>query len=221
MAKHSYTVTCASAFKAAVEKLARARHVNVADLARSAILLLPAEMIEAFPDPGEPLGDDRERVVLKSGPSRGRPWQRKPRLQVRLPFGTNVRTVRRALNLMLSLAADERGLALTKGRAAEAEVQAQAVRETSEALEILRQENERLRAMLSALIPEPLSGGVTSRSDALFVMGFPPGSHPTGAELKERFRTLATIHHPDSLFGDHQRMSLLNAAMNHLKRGGF
>ena len=83
--KHSYTVPCASDFRDAVEALAVKRHVNVGDLARSILLVMPANFVADFPDPGEPAAEDRETVVLKSGPAEGRPWRRKPRLQVRMP----------------------------------------------------------------------------------------------------------------------------------------
>jgi len=67
--KHSYTVPCASPFRDAVETLADRRKVNVGDLARSILLVVPPEMVAAFCDPGEPPIEDRETVVLKSGPA--------------------------------------------------------------------------------------------------------------------------------------------------------
>ena len=86
-----------------VSKLAERRSVNVADLARSVLLVVPEDVIRDFPDPGGPPPGDREETVLKSGPSAGRPWRRKPRLQARLSPGYDVSVVRRALNLALIL----------------------------------------------------------------------------------------------------------------------
>lgn len=82
-----------------------------------------------------------------------------------------------------------------------------------------REELERLRSIISVLSFDPLPRGIRSREDALHILGFPPGSLPDGKVLKIRFRTLATIHQPDSGHGNHVRMSQLNEAMAHLKRG--
>ena len=83
--KNSYTIPCSSGFRDRVQALANVRDVNVGDLARSVMLVVPAEAIAATADPGEPAANDRETVVLKSGRGAGKPWRRKPRLQVRLP----------------------------------------------------------------------------------------------------------------------------------------
>ena len=99
--KLSYTIPCSSSFRDTITALAVKSRVNVADLARSALLLVPREIIRQIPDPGGPKPGDREETVLKSGPSKGRPWRRKPRLQARLSAGYDVSTVRRALNLVL------------------------------------------------------------------------------------------------------------------------
>ncbi|HSV28224.1 MAG TPA: hypothetical protein VLL76_01660, partial [Candidatus Omnitrophota bacterium] len=104
--KHSYTVPCASAFREAVEALAARRRVNVGDIARSVLLVMPADTIAQYPDPGEPPADDRETVILKSGPAQGRPWRRKPRLQVRMAPGYEIPFIRRALAIALAV---ERG----------------------------------------------------------------------------------------------------------------
>ena len=67
--KQSYAVPCASTFRDAVLALAVARNVNVGDIARSVMLILPEAAIAATPDPGEPAAKDRETIILKSGPS--------------------------------------------------------------------------------------------------------------------------------------------------------
>ena len=64
----------------------------------------------------------------------------------------------------------------------------------------------------------PLADGVRTRAEGLFVLGFPPGSRPDIGVLRGRFRMLATIHHPDSGYGSHDRMSQLNSAMDILQR---
>ncbi len=206
--KVSYAISCSSEFRDAVIALADAKKVNVGDIARSAMLTLPAEAIENFPDPGEPDGDDREVVILKSGPSEGKPWRRKPRLQVRMPAGFDVLAIRKALGLALKLDGDELNVALEDAESLNL-VDAMAARD---------EENLRLKSIISALSFDVLPGGVRSRNEALFVLGFPPESKPDLNVLKARFRMLATIHHPDSGVGDHGRMSQLNEAVALLRR---
>jgi hypothetical protein len=192
-------------------QLAERRQSNVADLARSALLLLPEDVLRQIPDPGGPAAGDREQTVLKSGPSAGRPWRRKPRLQVRLPAGYAVPTVRRALNLLLFLSRNEREIDIHDP----AETKRQQTSEDKD----MAEEIERLRGIVSVLSFDPLSGGVRSRMDALHVLGFAPSNRPNRDEIRARFRALAAVHHPDGNFGDHQRMSQLNAAMDILGSG--
>jgi len=217
--KHSYTVPCSSAFREAVEALAEQRQVNVGDLARSVLLVVPAEGVEQFPDPGEPPSHDRETVILKSGPAEGRPWRRKPRLQVRMPPGHGIPFIRRALGLALALAEGKLAVAISDPsapvqRPAPEPVPAPVIEAAPEADEL-----DRLRAIISTLAFDPLPDGVRSRSDALHVLGFSPGAKPDSRTVRAKFRLLATIHHPDSDHGDHERMSQLNQAMALLRNG--
>ena len=209
--KISYTIPCASSFRDAVVRLAERRRSNVADLARSALLLLPEEALRRIPDPGEPATGDREQTVLKSGPSAGRPWRRKPRLQVRLPAGYAVPTVRRALNLLLFLSRNERAIDISDP----AEAKPLPVSQDR----AMTEEIERLRTIVAVLSFKPLSGGVRSRMDALHVLGFAPSNRPSRDEIRTRFRALAAVHHPAGRFGNHQRMSQLYAAMEILGGG--
>jgi hypothetical protein len=219
--KHSYTVPCSSAFREAVEALAETRQVNVGDLARSVLLVVPADEVERFPDPGDPPSHDRETVILKSGPAEGRPWRRKPRLQVRMPPGHGVLFIRRALGLALALA--EGRLTVTLADPAAPAQRPEPAPEPIPApppvleAEPNAEELERLRAIISTLAFEPLPEGVRTRTDALHVLGFSPGAKPDSRMVRAKFRLLATIHHPDSDHGDHQRMSQLNQAMALLK----
>ena len=209
--KVSYTIPCASTFRNEVTRLAERRGSNVADLARSALLLVPEEALRRMADPGEPAADDREQTVLKSGPSEGRPWRRKPRLQVRLPTGYEVSTVRRALNLFLFLNRNERQIEISDpNQAKERKVAADRA---------LNEEIGRLKAIISVLSFSPLAGGVRSRMEALHVLGFAPSERPRRDAVRARFRVLATVHHPDGHLGSHQRMSQLNAAMEILSSG--
>lgn len=234
--KHSYTIPCASEFRDAVTALSRRRRVNVGDLARSVLLVVPADVIETFPDPGEPSQADRETVILKSGAAKGRPWRRKPRLQVRMTPGYDVEFMRKALGIALALARGDTAVRLTGsgsetgpgdqgvatpgdgGAASAAEAAGDPAESRGPVVD--PEEITRLRTIVSVLSFEPLPNGVKSRGDALYVLGFPPGHLPDATSLRARFRMLATIHHPDSEYGDHRRMSQLNTAMDILRRGG-
>lgn len=240
--KQSYTLSCPSEFRDAILTLARRRRVNAADVARSVMLVVPASTIKAFGDPGEPVQNDRETVVLKSGRAEGRPWRRKPRLQVRLPSGLDIPFIRKALNLALALDTGFLHLHLGPGPREEApppppplplpepepepepEIRIAVPppkpdgRDYLAEIHDLHEELEQLRATVSVLAFDPLPGGVTSRAEALHVLGFPPYSDPDTRMIKLRFRMLATVHHPDNPYGSHSRMSQLNAAMDLLRK---
>lgn len=217
--KHSYTVPCASAFRDAAEALAHKRRVNVGDIARSILLVMPQAVIDGYPDPGEPKSDDRETVILKSGPALGRPWRRKPRIQVRMAPGYSIEQIRKALGIALAI---ESGVVqpqllspdhATKAKEPEPVEAAVPAVDTFDTPSPLREELERLRAIVNVLSFDPLPDGVSTADEALHVLGFPPRSQPRFQEIRARFRILATIHHPDSSHGNHQRMSQINQAM--------
>jgi len=217
--KHSYTVPCSSAFRDAVMSLAHKKMVNVADLARSVLLVVDYYTIDSFEDPGEPQSGDRETVHLKSGPSKGRPWRRKPRLQIRMSPGFSIQMIRKALNMALAVEAGDVNIKPLTPEEEKAALEAQARKniESDHALVQAAEEVERLRAIVSVLSFDPLPNGVASRADALHVLGFSPGVRPDFNVVRGRFRMLATIHHPDGEYGSHERMSQLNAAMDILR----
>ena len=222
--KHSYTIPCASAFRDAVEALAAKRRVNVGDIARSVLLVMPAPVIAAFADPGDPEAGDRETVILKSGPAQGRPWRRKPRLQVRMAPGYDVTFIRRALALALAMDSGAMAIRLEDPNARPEPKpepppppQPPPPPDTGRAIEAATEEVERLKAIVSVLAFDPLPHGIASRDEALHVLGFPPGARPDKRTIRARFRMLATIHHPDSHYGSHHRMSQLNQAMEYLR----
>lgn len=209
--KKSYAIACASAFRDDVLALAARRGVNVGDLARSVMLVAPQAAVAAMADPGEPQAGDRETIILKSGPGAGKPWRRKPRLQVRLPAGHTVPELRRALNLALAMDAGAQKIRVEDGK------QPGVVARLGDATV----EIDRLRAVIRALSFSPLRDGVKTRTDALYVLGFPPNAKLGAAVIKTRFRSLAAIHHPDSDHGDTRRMSQLNAAMAKMRALGL
>ncbi|MDC0189623.1 J domain-containing protein [Rhodospirillales bacterium] len=202
--KSSYTIPCASSFRDAISALAVSLRGNVADVARSILLTVPEEVIRSIPDPGGPPPGDREQTLIKSGPSAGKLWQRKPRIQVRLRSGYDVSTVRRALNIALRINNGSLELKLANPNALSPE---------TEPDQKLSGEVERLKKIISVLAFDPLQEGVSTSEEALHVLGFAPRENPDKATVRARFRTLATIHHPDSHDGSHHRMSQLNTAM--------
>jgi hypothetical protein len=208
--KRSYTINCSSTFRDSVLALAERRGANAADIARSIILVFPKEIIASYPDPGGPGRDDRETVTLKSGPSAGRPWQRKPRLQVRMINGFDSDYIRRALAI---------ALAMEDGKV-QLELDAPGIlpKTKSQVTHELEETVSRLNATISTLNFEPLINGVETREEALHVLGYFPKQRPSMELIRNRFRTLAAIHHPDSDHGNHTRMSQLNDAMSILKR---
>ena len=125
--------------------------------------------------------------------------------------------IRRSLAVALAVGEDRLKVRLEEaGAAAVAEVEpyGQETIETAAAVALreLHDEDERLRTIVPALSFEPIAGGVTTRQDALHVIGLPPGSRPDPQALRSRFRRLATILHPDGAYGSHRRMAQINAA---------
>jgi hypothetical protein len=198
--KQSYTIPCSSTFRDAILDLAQRQKVNVADLVRSVMLMVPQERVTDFPDPGNPEKNDRETIILQSGKAKGRPWRRKPRLQVRMVPGCEPSILRRALGLALALDKNELCLSV-------------------EGVPKKEDELQQFREVVSLLSFDPLINGIKSRPEALYVFGFSPSSLPDTKTIRTRFRALAAIHHPDSPYGDNHRMSQLNAAMEHLRQG--
>ena len=208
----SYIVPCSSSFRDRVTAFADSQGASVADLARGVLLLVPNETVMATDDPGEPAPDDREVVKLQSGPSKGRTLRRKPRLQLRLPIGYDIARLRRALSLALNMAEGEKTLSVESADDRKKRSDDQATRAR------LEEDIEQLQRIIGDLAFEPLREGISSRSEALHVMGFAPTAVPDQKAIRGRYRRLALVFHPDSPFGDHQRMSQLNEALEKLTR---
>jgi hypothetical protein len=117
----------------------------------------------------------------------------------------------------MALAMDRGEVAVSVAKGSLIEEQRIGREEQSSKLVEINEELDRLRTIVSVLAFEPLPDGVRTRGDALHVLGFPPSSEPDTRTLRAKFRMLATIHHPDSHYGSHQRMSQLNQAMEFLR----
>ena len=125
--------------------------------------------------------------------------------------------VRRALNLALKLNQGDLTPKLEKARPDTGTLETRkptGPRVSPQPSPALLEEVDRLQSIVSALMFEPLEEGVTTLADAQHVMGFAPSDRPDKATVRARFRKLAAIHHPDGNYGNHQRMSQLNAAMD-------
>ena len=208
----SYVVPCTSAFRNRVSDLADTRSASAADLARAIILLVPMKTIMAAPDPGGPAPDDRDSVVLQSGPSKGRVLKRKPRLQLRLPAGLDVSTIRRALGLAVEMSTGDSNIAVeTTDDREERKTLERDVRRMSEELDTFRR-------IVDDIAFDPLPNGINTRGEALHILGFSPVAVPDERAIRSRFRKLAMIYHPDSPLGDHTRMTQLNEALDRLTR---
>ena len=205
--KKSYTIPCSSIFRKEIIELANSLKSNVADLARSILLLIPKDQILSVPDPGGPLPQDREHKLIKSGPSAGKVWKLKPRLQVRLPEGYTISVVRRALNIALRLNKQHLVLTLNEPKALSA---------PPELHTDLLDQVERLHNIISILSFTPLEQRITTPNQALYILGFAPDANPDTQIIHARYRKLAGIHHPDSSVGDTDRMTQLNAALDFL-----
>jgi hypothetical protein len=218
MSKIACTIPCSSDFRDRVEALAAIRGVNVADIARSVMLTVPEADLRRAPDPGGPGPDDRETVTLRTGRSAGREMRRKPRLQLRLPAAADPALIRKALKIALDLADGNADLALRLPGDAPPPPPGPGPEEQRLAEEnrTLRDQIDRLRSIVGVLSQDVPPDGVASARDALHVLGFAPGANPGKAEIRARFRMLATVHHPDGELGSHERMSLLNQAVGTL-----
>ncbi len=207
MAKKSYTVFCASSFRDAVEQLAANQNASLADLAQSVLLLMSQDQVGALPDPGEPDLSDRETVVLKSGPSKGRKMRRKPRLQLRMNADYTPPLIRKALGLMLAM----------NDNRYQIKIENMLVGNSEEKVKDLSDKNMRLHNIVHALSFTPLRNGVQTTQEALYVLGFSPNEHPPKRLVREKFKMLAMIYHPDSPYaGDNTRMAQLNEAVKFL-----
>jgi hypothetical protein len=206
----AYVVPCTSSFRDAVLRLADKRQASPSDLARAVLLLIPRDILARTADPGEPAPEDRERIALQSGASRGRVLKRKPRLQMRLPVGYAHADLRRALALALAMAKGDAELAVVTAADRKAEAAVERARDE------MSDENATLRGLIADLAMPVLPRGIQTRSEALFALGFPPSAVPDAGTIRRRWRRMAMIYHPDSAFGDHDRMSQLNQALEKL-----
>ena len=133
-------------------------------------------------------------------------------MQLRLPKGHTEAELRRALALALEMGAGERSLSM------ESKEDRSRRRQDDARVRDINEENQQLRRIVEDVSFVPIRDGVASRNEALHVLGFAPNSIPDFSQVRQRFRKLAMVYHPDSPFGDHQRMSQLNQALETLTR---
>ena len=244
----SYIVTCATLFRDQIQTLADQRQVSAADLVRAVLLLVSPHDLSEVSDPGDADEDDRETVIVQSGAAKNRILKRKPRLQLRLPATLTDADIRKALSLALQMDREgwlfRTPQSLTRDPTPETISDAERPAKTPididippsdahldnttpiktelevavEALQESQDEIKRLHQMIAKLRFTPLDDGVRTRAEALFILGLPPHKFPDSKTIKDRFRLMAKIVHPDSLLGDHHRMAQLNDALRLLKQ---
>lgn len=211
----SYVIPCPSSFRDAVLDLAARRGLTATDIALGVLTLVDPATVDRTADPGEPPPGDRERVRLKSGPRKGRSLTRKPRLQVRLPFGLDHARVRRALTLAIEIDTGRQRLSIAAPedetrRTAQLATQQDALARAEEAL-------AEMRATVDLIAFDANGQGISSAEQASYILGLPPGTPLNRDLVKSRFRQLSRVFHPDRPTGDTARMSLLIDAVRYLE----
>jgi hypothetical protein len=199
----SYVVPCSSQFRDAVLALAERRQAQPGELVKAVFLMVEPVRITEHVDPEEPHADDRETVVLQSGPQAGRAIRRKPRLQLRLPAGFSVPFLRKALALALDMADQSVLVELRHRTVPHPDVR---VGHLEQKIADLDAEIQTLREVLTRVAFRPLSDGVVTEADARYVLGLTPREQVGGDIVKQRFKLLAQAFHPDRRWGDKSRM---------------
>ncbi len=206
------SISCSKEFRDEICALAERRKVSVAALLRAVYILLPLNIIEKFEDPGEPTRQERDIVVLKSGAQKGQTIHRKPRLQLRLPTELEGKDspsiIRRALALAIALERQEWQLSI---ESASQQKQKQNLQNKNDSrMQELERGIERLAFV-------PLNSNCRTLEDACYILGIRAGRRPTEKLVRQRFRDLASVFHPDAINGDNERMSQINQAMRLFK----
>ena len=206
------SISCSKVFRDEVSALAQRRGVSVAALVRAVYILLPINVIEKFGDPGEPTRQERDIVILKSGAQKGQTIQRKPRLQLRLPAKLDAKQsssiIRRALAIAIALEKQEWELSI---ESTQQQKQKQNLQNKADSrLQELERGIERLAFV-------PLEANCRTLEDACYILGIRAGRKPTEKLVRQRFRDLASVFHPDAIKGDNERMSQINQAMQLFK----
>ncbi len=223
----SYILPCPGWFRDAIESVTGRRGVSASDLVRSVQLLVPDAVVETIPDPGAPGPDDRDRILLRSGPRQGHWLKRKPRLQLRLPDGLSDAYLRRALALALTLSDGDVHLVLDPScietTAAAGSTSSSAVGNPEQVaiierdLAAARETADEFRALVSLMAFDIPPDGISGPAEARYVLGFPPDARLDRRQVKARFRMLSQIYHPDRPTGDTRRMAVLIDAARYLE----
>lgn len=173
-----YRISCEAGFAEAVAALAARRGCDPSDLAVAALLLAPDKVA----DPGG-----------------GGAW-----LDLLLPAGYDVATLRRALAAAVALADPERQLAHRTE-----------IDRMSATVESLGHRNRALSRALERVSFQPLDGKLTEVRDAARLFGFINEWCFDEDRVVRRFRELAPVYHPDTgIVACRERMAQLIEARN-------
>ncbi len=244
--KKSYTISCSSEFRQKISDLAEEKGVNIADIARSVVIMLPKNTIQAYADPGDAEVGDRDSVTSINTDGTKKTWMRKPRIQVRLGDGYDSVMIRKALNIALHMAHGNMDVELlskqqkTNIQNIQAEYlslkeklklkheqmdleKEQAKNNTTnevdskDELKKAYSELDRLSMIVNILTFESIETGIKTKNQALHVMCLTPDIKHIFKDIKDRYRLLSRIHHPDSPYGSTEKMAILNDAFAYLK----
>ena len=137
---------------------------------------------------------------------------RKPRLQIRLAAKMNEKNnhklIRKALALAIALEKQEWALSV------ESTVEKK-IKKNIETKNINRVEE--LEKGIDKLAFTPLEANCRTLEDACYILGIKASKRPSEKLVRQKFRDLASVFHPDAIKGDHVRMSQINQAMQLFK----
>lgn len=207
--RQACAVVCAASLRDAVLRLAQRRGLTPSELAEAALALLSPAVAAVVADPGPPENSEREyrEVTLASG--RRRRIGRLPGLRLRLSGEPTPAAVRQALSLALAL--DDLQAYRLLPAAEQQQTAAQIAR--------LETHNRELRAALDRVTFKTLPTRTLTPKQAAHILGFANEWGCDEARVKQRFRELAPIFHPDAgLLACRERMEQLIQAKSLLLR---
>ena len=204
-------------FRDLVEGLAARRKVNVGDLPDRSVGGAAGHR-RRLPRPWRTADEDRETVV-SNRVRRKAALAAQAALQVRMPPGHDIPFIRRALALAIAMDKGDVAVSVASGsRIEEQRVKREEQRAKGEEQKLARlveinEELDRLRTIVRCWLSNPCRMASAPAAMRCMSAVSRPVPSPIRGRCGRNSAMLATIHHPDSHYGSHQRMSQLNQAM--------
>lgn len=207
--RHIYTIRVSRDMRDQFLQLAVERGLSPSELAEAALALLTPTAAAAIADPGEPTAGEREFQAITLTNGSVRRVGRYPTLRLRLPKNLGTSYIRQALTLALALNRGDRYRLVSAGES----------RSIATRIETLERHNRELTAALDRVTFKPLPTKNLTLRQAASIFGFPNEWSCDEGKVKQRFRDLAPIFHPDTgLLSCRERMEQLIQAKNILLR---